>query len=112
MIKGIVPQHSIACFTLHKVNIRKGRNVMTRAEIFKSVIEMLEDERVVNKEALQSATEKTNIVAELGVHSSDIVNLVAKAEDRFKVEFEDDEVDDLDYTIESLIDLILKKLVN
>lgn len=82
---------------------------MTRDEVFSTIIEMLEDERVVKKEALQTATEKTNIVAELGVHSSDIVNLVAKAEDRFGVEFEDDEIDDLDYTIESMIDLILKK---
>ena len=85
---------------------------MTRNEILKSILEMLEDEKGIYKGALQSATEKTNIVSELGVRSSEIVNMVAKAEDRFKVEFEDDEVDDLDYTIESLIDLIFKKLAN
>lgn len=85
---------------------------MTRSEIFKIVLEMLEDERMVTKKALQSVTEKTNIVTELGVHSSDIINLVVKTEDRFEVEFEDNEIDDLDNTIESLINLILKKLAN
>lgn len=85
---------------------------MTRNEILKNILEMLEDEKVINKEVLKSATEKTNIIAELGVRSSEIVNMVAKAEDRFKVEFEDDEIDELNYTIESLIDLIFKKLAN
>lgn len=85
---------------------------MNRNEVFKILIEILEKERVVKKEALKSATEKVNIIAELGIPSAEIVNLMTKIEDRFGVEFEDDDIDNLDYTIGSSIDLILKRKEN
>lgn len=85
---------------------------MNKNEVFKIILEILKNERMITTEALQSATEKTNIVTDIGVNSTDIVNLIAKVENRFEVDFEDDEVDNLDRSIASIVELTLKKLSN
>ncbi len=83
---------------------------MTRKEVFKGFVEILEGVRTVNKEALKSATEETDIVVDLGASSAELVNLIVKAEDHFNVEFEDDDIDDLQTTIASSVNLIMKSL--
>jgi acyl carrier protein len=63
---------------------------------------MIEPERIVG------VTEETDFLADMNVPSSQMIAIVAKVEQKFDIEFEDDDIDDLGSTVKDVVDLILK----
>jgi len=65
----------------------------------------------VEKEKLDAATETTDLNKELGVKSTDIVNVVLEIEKKWDIAFDDEEIDALsEVTMKSVTDLVMKKL--
>ena len=65
----------------------------------------------VGKEKLDAATEATDLNKELGVKSTDIVNIVLEIEKKWDIAFEDEEIDALsEVTVKSVADLVMKKV--
>lgn len=81
---------------------------MTREEIKDKIVEILKTVPTINQKNLENITEKTDLITDLGAPSTEIVNIIAKAEEKFGIDFEDDDVDILGSTVGDTIDLILK----
>ncbi|MBT2163311.1 acyl carrier protein [Zobellia laminariae] len=79
---------------------------MTREEILKGLIEILENTPQVDSSKLKNVTEKTDFITDLEVPSTELINVIAKAESKFDVEFDDDDIDDLGSSVSGTIDLI------
>jgi len=79
---------------------------MERQEIIDGLIEVLKTVRMIEPEKLVGVTEETDILADLNIPSSEMINIIAKTEKKFNIEFEDDDIDDLDPTVRGIIDLI------
>ncbi len=80
---------------------------MDRKEILNGLIDILKTVRMVEPEKLQHITEETDFIADLNIPSTEMINIAAKAEQKFDVEFEDDDIDDLGSTVKDIIDLIV-----
>jgi acyl carrier protein len=84
---------------------------MERNEVISEIKDVLVPFLGVDKEKLEEVTEETDINQELGVKSTDTVNIVLKLEDKYNIEFEDEEIDNLDeVTIKSVADLLMTKI--
>jgi len=81
---------------------------MTREEAKEKIVEILRTVHTINPAKLVNVTEKTDFITDLGAPSTELVNIVAKAEEKFGVEFEDDDIDDIGSTMKETIDLVLK----
>ncbi len=81
---------------------------MTREEAKDKIVEILQTVHTINKAKLVNVTERTDFITDLGAPSTELVNIVAKAEEKFGVEFEDDDIDDIGSTMAETIDLVLK----
>ncbi len=81
---------------------------MERQEIIDGLIEVLKTVRVIEPEKLVGVTEETDFLADMSVPSSQMIAIVAKVEQKFDIEFEDDDIDDLGSTVKDVVDLILK----
>ena len=81
---------------------------MERQEILNGLVEILKTVRTIEPEKLNNVTEETDFLADLSVPSTDMINIAAKAEHKFNVEFEDDDIDDLGSQMKDIIDLIIK----
>jgi acyl carrier protein len=81
---------------------------MTREEVKDKIVEILQTVHTIDKKKLGSVTEKTDFITHLGAPSTELVNIVAKAEEKFGIEFEDDDIDDLSSKMSDTIDLILR----
>lgn len=81
---------------------------MERQEILNGLVEILKTVRTIEPEKLNNVTEETDFLADLSVPSTDMINIAAKAEHKFDVEFEDDDIDDLGSQMKDIIDLIIK----
>lgn len=81
---------------------------MTREEAKDKIVEILRTVHTINASKLTNITEKTDFITDLGAPSTELVNIVAKAEEKFGVEFEDDDIDDIGSTMRDTIDLVLK----
>ena len=79
---------------------------MTREEILKGLIEILENTPQVDSSKLKNVTEKTDFITDLEVPSTELINVIDKAESKFDVEFDDDDIDDLGSSVSGTIDLI------
>jgi len=79
---------------------------MTREEILKGLIEILENTPQIDSKRLNNITEKTDFITDLEVPSTELINVIAKAENKFDVEFDDDDIDDLGSSVQGTIDLI------
>jgi acyl carrier protein len=83
---------------------------MQRNELLAGLKEILVPFIGVEKEKLNSATETTDLAKDLGVKSTDVINVVLEIEKKWGISFEDEEIDSLqELTIKSIIDLILTK---
>lgn len=80
---------------------------MERQEIINGLIEILGTVRTIDPEKLKSVTEETDFIADLNTPSTELINIAAKAEQKFHVEFEDEDIDDLGSTVKDIVDLIL-----
>lgn len=83
---------------------------MSREEVKEKVVEILMTVHTIDKKKLANVTEKTDFITDLGAPSTELVNIIAKAEGKFGIEFEDDDIDDLSSKMSATIDLILRYL--
>jgi acyl carrier protein len=81
---------------------------MERQEIIDGLVEILKTIRTIDQEKLKNVTEETDFLADLNTPSTELINIAAKAERKFDVEFEDDDIDDLGSTVKDIVDLILR----
>lgn len=81
---------------------------MERQEIIDGLVEILKTIRTIDKEKLKSITEETDFIADLGTPSTELINIAAKAEQKFDVEFDDDDIDDLGSKVKDIVDLIIR----
>lgn len=81
---------------------------MERQEIIDGLIEVLKTVRMIEPEKLVDVTEETDFLANLNIPSSQMIAIVAKVEQKFDIEFEDDDIDGLGSTVKDIVDLVLK----
>ena len=81
---------------------------MERQEIIDGLIEVLKTVRMIEPEKLVGVTEETDFLSDMSVPSSQMIAIVAKVEQKFGIEFEDDDIDGLGSTVKDVVDLILK----
>jgi acyl carrier protein len=81
---------------------------MERQEIIDGLVEILKTVRTINPEKLVGITEETDFIADLNAPSTEMINIVAKTEQKFGVEFDDDDIDDLGSKVKNVVDLIIK----
>ena len=81
---------------------------MERQEIIDGIVEILKTVRTIDQEKLANITEETDFLADLNTPSTELINIAAKAEQKFGIEFEDDDIDDLGSKVKDIVDLILR----
>jgi len=81
---------------------------MERQEILEGLKEILKTTRTINQSKVPDITEDTDFIADLNTPSTEMINIAAKAEQKFKVEFDDDDIDGLSSKVKDFIDLVLK----
>lgn len=85
---------------------------MERQEIINGLIEILKTIRTIDPAKLENITEDTDFITDLKTPSTEMINIAAKAEQKFDVEFDDDDIDDLGSKIRDIVDLIIKTKEN
>jgi len=80
---------------------------MNEQEIFDKVVKILEP-YVRNQDALTDIKKETNIVTDLQVNSSRLVDIILAMEDEFDIEIADDEADKVE-SVGAAVELILAK---
>lgn len=81
---------------------------MERQEIIDGIVEILKTVRTIDHEKLANITEETDFLTDLKTPSTELINIAAKAEQKFDIEFEDDDIDGLGSTVKDIVDLILR----
>jgi len=79
-----------------------------RQEILDGLIEVLRTVRTVDPARLENVTEETDFLADMNTPSTELINIAAKVEQKFDVEFEDDDIDGLGSKVKDIIDLIIR----
>jgi acyl carrier protein len=85
---------------------------MERKEIIDGLVEILKTVRTIDQEKLNNVTEETDFIADLKTPSTEMINIAAKAEQKFDLEFDDDDIDDLGSKVKDFVDLIIKTKAN
>ncbi len=80
---------------------------MERQEILESLIEVLRTIRTIDPERLVGVTEETDFLADLNTPSTELINIAAKVEHKFGIEFDDDDIDRMGSKVKDIIDLII-----
>lgn len=81
---------------------------MSEKEIFDKVVKILQP-YIRNEAALKDIAHKTNIVTDLQVNSSRLVDIILAMEDEFDIEIADDEADKVE-TVGAAVDMIKGKI--
>ncbi len=81
---------------------------MLREDVVAGLAEILRTVRQIDPAKLENLTESTDFIKDLGTPSTEMINIAAKAEQKFGVEFDDDDIDDLGTTVKDFVDLVLK----
>ncbi len=81
---------------------------MERQEIIDGLVEILKTVRTIDPAKLSNITEETDFIADLNTPSTELINIAAKAEQKFDVEFEDDDIDDLGSKVKDIVDLVIR----
>ncbi|UKT62887.1 acyl carrier protein [Pedobacter mucosus] len=81
---------------------------MERQEIVEGLVDILKTIRSIDPEKLHDITEETDFIADLNTPSTEMINIAAKAEQKFDVEFEDDDIDELGSKVKDVVDLIVR----
>jgi acyl carrier protein len=81
---------------------------MERQEIVDGIIEVLRTVRTVDPSRLENVTEETDFLTDMNMPSTELINIAAKVEQKFNVEFEDDDIDELGSKVKDVVDLIIK----
>lgn len=88
------------------LNEKKERS-MSDKEIFDKVVSILTP-YVRNQDALKSISNETNIITDLQVNSSRLVDIILAFEDEFDIEVADEEADKVE-TVGAAVELIQAK---
>ncbi|WP_231460035.1 MULTISPECIES: acyl carrier protein [unclassified Pedobacter] len=80
---------------------------MNRQEIIADLVEILKTVRTIDPEKLKNLTEETDFIADLNTPSTEMINIAAKVEQKFDIEFEDDDIDDLGSKVKDIVNLII-----
>ncbi len=78
-----------------------------RQEILAGLLEVLKTVRTIDPARLENVTEETDFLADMNTPSTELINIAVKVEQKFDVEFEDDDIDNMGSTVKDIIDLIL-----
>jgi acyl carrier protein len=81
---------------------------MDRKEILEGLVEVLRTIRTVDPAKLENVTEETDFMTDMNTPSTELINIAAKVEKKFDVEFEDEDIDELGSKVKDVIDLIIK----
>lgn len=80
---------------------------MERQEILDGLIEVLKTIRTIDPERLVGVTEETDFLTDLSTPSTELINIAAKVEHKFDIEFDDDDIDHMGSKVKDIIDLII-----
>ena len=89
-------------------NNYNNNEIMDRKEILAGLIEVLRTVRTVDPAKLENVTEETDFLTDMNTPSTELINIAAKVEQKFDVEFEDEDIDELGSKVKDVIDLIIK----
>ncbi|MGN6180741.1 MAG: acyl carrier protein [Mucilaginibacter sp.] len=81
---------------------------MDRKEILDGLIEVLRTVRTVDPAKLEGVTEETDFLTDMNTPSTELINIAAKVEQKFGIEFEDEDIDEMGSKVKDIIDLIIK----
>lgn len=81
---------------------------MERQEIIDGLVEVLRTVRTVDPAKLENVTEETDFMTDMNTPSTELINIAAKVEQKFDVEFEDEDIDELGSKVKDIVDLIIK----
>jgi len=79
-----------------------------RQEIIDGLVDILKTVRMIDPAKLVGITEDTDFISDLETPSTEMINIAAKAEQKFGVEFDDDDIDDLGSKVKDIVDLIIR----
>jgi acyl carrier protein len=80
---------------------------MERQEIIDGLIEVLKTVRTINPDRLVGVTEETDFLTDLDTPSTELINIAAKVEQKFGIEFDDDDIDHMGSKVKDVVDLII-----
>jgi acyl carrier protein len=78
-----------------------------RQEILDGLLEVLKTVRTIDPEKLVGVTEETDFLTDLSTPSTELINIAAKVEQKFDIEFEDEDIDRMGSKVKDVIDLII-----
>ncbi len=78
-----------------------------RQEILNELLDVLRTVRTIDPARLEGVTEETDFLADMNAPSTELINIAVKVEQKFDVEFEDDDIDRLGSKVKDVIDLII-----
>ena len=78
-----------------------------RQEILEGLLEVLKTVRTIDPERLVGVTEETDFLTDLSTPSTELINIAAKVEQKFDIEFEDEDIDRMGSKVKDVIDLII-----
>jgi acyl carrier protein len=78
-----------------------------RQEILTGLLEVLTTIRTIDPARLEGVTEETDFLTDLSTPSTELINIAAKMEHKFGIEFEDDDIDRMGSKVKDIIDLII-----
>jgi acyl carrier protein len=81
---------------------------MERQEIIDGLVEVLRTVRTVDPAKLAHVTEETDFLTDMNTPSTELINIAAKVEQKFNVEFEDEDIDELGSKVKDIVNLIIK----
>jgi len=93
---------------LKTYNNYNNNDIMDRKEILDGLIEVLRTVRTVDPAKLENVTEETDFLTDMNTPSTELINIAAKVEQKFDIEFEDEDIDEMGSKVKDVIDLIIK----
>jgi len=81
---------------------------LDRKEILNGLIEVLKTVRTIDPARLEGITEETDFMTDMDTPSTELINIAAKVEQKFGIEFEDEDIDELGSKVKDIINLIIK----
>ncbi len=78
-----------------------------RQQILNDLLDVLRTVRTIDPARLEGVTEETDFLADMNAPSTELINIAVKVEQKFDVEFEDEDMDRLGSTVKDVIDLII-----
>jgi acyl carrier protein len=80
---------------------------MERQEIIDGLIDILKTVRTIDPARLVGVTEDTDFLTDLNTPSTELINIAAKVEHKFGIEFDDDDIDHMGSKVKDIVDLII-----